>query len=250
MKFLDILLCTTALFLPAVLHVPEALAEQVKFVTLNTTGKPPLNTKEKTGFMDVVASEAFKRIGISLRTVQLPAERGLKNANLGIEDGEMSRIAGLEKLYPNLIAVPEKIMDWHFVGFSLNPISLAHGWSDLKPYTVSFINGWKILETNTTAMTVTKVRNSEQLFKLLTNKRIDVILYERWGGLLMRKNLSENQIRLLEPPLAIKPMYIYLHKKHHLLIEPLAKALKDMKNDGSYVRITNELLTPLTDPTN
>ena len=220
---------------------------QRKTITLNTTGKPPLNTADQTGFMDLVATEAFKRIGIRLRTVQLPAERGLKNANLGIEDGEMSRIAGLEVIYPNLLNVPEKIMDWHFVAFSQKPIKLDNGWTDLKSYTVSFINGWKIMEKNTHGFSTTKVRNAEQLFHLLQKKRTDIILYERWGGLLQKKLLGADKIILIEPPLAVKPMYIYLNKKHKQLIKPLADALRSMKNDGSYARFSDQLLKPLTD---
>lgn len=211
-------------------------------ITLNTTGNPPLNTPEQTGFMDVIVSEALKRIGLTLQTIQLPAERGLKNANSGIDDGEMSRIAGLEMSYPNLVAVPEKLMNWEFVAFSLRPIELTEGWRSLGPYTVAFINGWKILEKNTTAIKPTMVRDADQLFNLLIKRRTDIILYERWGGLLHRKMLQQNEIRLLEPPLAITPMFVYLNKKHQGLIQPLADALKAMKLDGTYARIENKLL--------
>ena len=69
-----------------------ALAKETISIELNVTGKPPLNTPDRTGFMDQVAKEALSRIGISLITVQLPAERGLLEANGGIVDGEMSRI--------------------------------------------------------------------------------------------------------------------------------------------------------------
>ena len=72
----------------------------------------------------------------------------MKYANLGIEDGEMSRVGGLESIYPDLIVVPEKFMDWEFVAFSISPIELIDGWTSLKPFTIAFINGWKILEKN------------------------------------------------------------------------------------------------------
>ena len=214
-------------------------------LVLNTTGQPPLNTQELTGFMDLISSEAFKRIGITLNTVQLPAERGLKNSNAGIEDGEMSRVSGLEKKYTNLIQVPEKIMDWDFVAFSPLNITLENGWSDLAPYSLAYINGWKILEKNINFQGVIKVRNHQQLFDLLKKQRSDIVIYERWSGLLAKFNNNLTNISVLTPPLARKAMYIYLHKKHKELVTPLSKALLAMKNDGTYQKIFHQTLSGL-----
>lgn len=230
-------------FLALLLFTFPAHAEII--LTLNTTGVPPLNTLDKKGFMDRVSFAAFKRIGIRLETVKLPAERGLKNVNAGREDGEMSRIAGLEKKYPNMIRVPETIMDWEFHAFSNREIKLAD-WTSLKPYEVAFINGWKILEANIPEEThITKVKNSEQLFNLLMNKRTDLIIYERWGGLLIIKDRKLSDTKIVQPPLAVRKMYIYLHKKHKELVPKLAQALKQLKTDGTYQKIYNETLAPL-----
>jgi len=241
MKILRSLLACLFLLLPY-----KTFANNLpQFITLNTVGNPPLNTPQKTGFLDLVVESALTKIGIKLSTVHLPAERGLKNANLGLEDGEMSRIAGLDVLYPNLIRVPEKLMDWEFVGFSTKSIKMNDGWQSLTGYTVAYINGWKILEEHTRNLFVTKVKNVDLLFKLLQKNRADIILYEKWGGLLMRNNLRASTIMLDQPPIAKKPVYIYLHKKHKALVAPLAKALREMKQDGSYKNIESKLLTPL-----
>lgn len=220
---------------------------QANEITLNTTGVPPLNTPKLTGFMDMVSQEAFKRIGYTLLTVKLPAERGLKNVNAGIEDGEMSRIKGLEKTYPNLIRVPEKIMDWEFVAFSHGDINISSGWSSLSKFSVAFINGWKILENNVPKTTeITKVKNHTQLFSTLLKKRTDLILYERWGGLFhISKNPQLRSIKLHTPPLVKKEMFIYLHKKYHNLISPLQKSLLSMKKDGTYQSFAKKILSPL-----
>jgi len=231
------------LFLTIVFAVPVTYAETLRF---NTTGKLPLNTPEQTGFMDIVTKEALSRIGIQLVTVHLPAERGLKNANAGIEDGEMSRIAGLEKVYPNLIRVPEKIMDWEFYAFSSKNITLNGNWESLESYSVAFINGWKILENNVpTNVLVTKVKNPDQLFGLMIKRRADVILYERWGGLKFIQEKKLVDVKILEPFLAKREMFIYLHKKHESIVPRLALALRDMKQDGSYEKIVNQVLDPL-----
>ncbi len=215
-------------------------------ITLSTVTTAPLTTPNLNGFLDLVAKEALARNGYKLRTVYLPAERALKNVNAGLEDGEMARIAGMEKLYPNIIRVPEKIIDMEFVAFSRNNITLNNGWADLPKYAVSFINGWKIYEENVPKETeVTKVRTARQLFSMLEKKRADLILYERWGGLLYIKNKQLSSIKLQLPILAKKEMFIYLHKKNKFLVPKLAKTLKQMKQDGSYNTIANQILSPL-----
>jgi len=44
--------------------------------------------------------------------------------------------------------------------------------------------------------------------------------------------------------LATKEMFIYLNKKHELLVPRLAKALGAMKQDGSYQKMFNKYLSP------
>ncbi len=227
--------------------VASAHVHASNVLVFNTTGKPPLNTLERDGFMDQVAAEALRRIGYRLETVQLPAERGLANANAGIDDGEISRIAGLEALYPNLIRVPEKIMRWEFSAFTNKDIPIGGSWSGLSPYAVSFINGWKILERNVPAEAViSKVKNPQQLFGMLQKGRTDIIIFERWGGLNIIKEKKLENIKIITPPLAVKNMFMYLHKKHRQLVPALSQALSDMKNDGSYQRIYDRTLLPLT----
>ncbi|WP_126456917.1 substrate-binding periplasmic protein [Sulfuriflexus mobilis] len=213
---------------------------------MNTTGQPPLNTAAQDGFMDEVAAAAFRRIGYPLQTIRLPAERGLKNANRGLIDGEMSRVAGLERYYLNLIRVPEKIMDWEFVVFSYKPVELHQGWAGLSGKSVAHVNGWKILEKNLPVTTeVTKTSSAEQLFNLLRKRRTDYVLYERWGGRYLLRDLDMNDVQLRSPPLAVKEMFIYLHNRHQALVPKLSAALVAMKKDGSYAQLEKKHLLPL-----
>lgn len=222
----------------------EAAAETL---VINITGNPPLNTPEQAGFVDRIAAEACRRVGLELQTVNLPAERGLKNANAGIDDGDMLRVKGIERLYPNLVMVPEKVMDWEFTAFSKHKLKLEGKWSNLAPHSVSIIIGWKLLENNVPPATeLTLVKNPKQLFSLLEKDRAEVIIYERWGGLmyLREKGLSDS-VQPLAPPFAVREMYIYLNKKHTKYVPALAKALRDMKRDGTYQRIYEQTLAPL-----
>lgn len=139
----------------------------------------------------------------------LPAERGLKNSNNGSIDGEMSHVKGFNKVYTNLVRVPEKIMDWEFVVFSSKAIDLSPGWSAFSGKLVSHINGWKILEKNIPDdAEITKTANAGELFTLLEKKRTDFIIYEKWAGHYMLHKMSGTALQdnLLIKPYATKDL--------------------------------------------
>jgi len=84
---------------------------------------------------------------------------------------------------------------------------------------------------------LTRAHDADALFRLLAQGRVDVAVA---GGhdvrtLSRRKGLAE--LRALSPPLAVRPMYIYLNKRHARLAPRLAEALRGMRADGSLERI-------------
>lgn len=184
----------------------------------------------------------FERIGINASTVLLPSERSLINANNGINDGNIARIKGIEKKYSNLIMVPEKIIDFEFVAFTKNQQLNIHNWAGLQPYNVAFINGWKVFEKKVTQYkSLVRTKDSEQLFDLLNQNRIDIALYDLWSGVWEIKQ-SKSDIDYLRPPIASFQLYLYMHKKHKHLIPNLTKALQTMKKDGTYQQIYSQSL--------
>jgi polar amino acid transport system substrate-binding protein len=221
---------------------PAVFAAERPVLVLNDTNDPPYTTPDRTGFLDVIAGEAFRRVGFELRLVKLPAERALISANEGSEDGELTRIAGLEKRYPNLIRVPEKLVDWEFSAFSMDS-TIASSWPVIRQRAVGHIKGWKIYEQALAgAERVTTADDAAQLFRLLALKRIEVALYERRLGLVLVKQQGLKGIRPLAPPLATREMFIYLHRRHALLVPKLAAALRAMKREGFYQRVHDQKL--------
>lgn len=200
-----------------------------------STNNTPMDRKA----LEQLSQEAFRRIGVSFKLVSLPSERSLNSANLGEVDGEGLRVAGLSNQYPNLIQVPERFIGISFVAFAKDAsIRLAQGWDSLKPYSVAFITGWKMFEANAGgARVVNKVDKPEQLFQMLDSGRVDLALYTRADGVAMAHKLGMSSVVPLLPALKDVDMYLYLHKKHEALVPRLAKALQDMKADGSYNRI-------------
>lgn len=214
-------------------------------LVINTGSQEPYITANGGGFYGQIVKEIFKRLGIEAKTISLPSQRSLINANNGIDDGNIARIKGLEKKYPNLVRVPGKIIDFEFVVFSSGPEFNVDGWDSLKPYSIGHIKGWQILEKKVTStQEVLKLRTAHQLFNLINTKRIDLIIYERWGSLWWVKKMKPD-ITQLQPALAKRELFMYLHKKHSSLVPEAAQALANMKNDGTYQRIFNNTLSVL-----
>ena len=204
---------------------------------LNTPGEPPYHYPDQTGIMDLWMKEAFARIGREVIIDWQPPERGLENANRGIVDGDAGRIAGLSKRYSNLIPIPEKIMVSEFVAFTLNSTFRPMGWQSLKPYNVAIVRGHKISEENVVGTrSLFKATNAAILFSLLNSNRVDVAVCERLFGSMMAKKINP-EIMAMEPPLARRAFYLYLHKKHKPLVGRISEALKAMKRDGTYERL-------------
>ena len=225
--------------------LPSTIFAQPTFV-INTAGEVPLSTESHNGFLDEIAKNIFNKIGYTLVIEKLPAERALSSVNDGTIDGELIRVGGMEKIYPNLIPLSEKIMTTEFFVFSKKPINVQQGWNALASKDVAYINGWKIMEKNVpkTAF-VTKVNNSKQLFFLLEKDRTDFVLFEHWGGNFIINQTRQRDVNMIQPPLATKDMYLYVHKKHRALVPKLSKALADMKKDGSYERLADKHLLPI-----
>jgi polar amino acid transport system substrate-binding protein len=200
-----------------------------------STNNTPLDRKA----LQELSTEAFRRIGVDFKLVSLPSERSLHSANLGEVDGEGLRVAGLSSQYPNLVQVPEHFVSVSFVAFARDAtIRIDQGWGSLKPYSVAFITGWKMFETNaTTARIVNKVDKPEQMFRMLDGGRVDLALYTRADGIALARSLGLSAIAPLSPSLKDVDMYLYLNQKHAALVPRLAQALRGMKADGSYNRI-------------
>jgi len=210
---------------------------------LNTSYTAPITAPDKSGVLDLFYQELFKRLKMDFEIQYLPAERALVNANKGIDDGDVCRILDLDKKYTNLVRVPEVVMQYEHVIFSREADFKVTGPDDLKPYDVGVVKGWKIIEWNTTtARTVTLVDSGEQLFSMLVDGRLDLVIIERMAGMMHLKTLGIGNIRILEPAFLTGDWYLYLHKKHENLVPTIAAEIRRMKADGSHKEIFDSVL--------
>ncbi len=228
-------------------HGPaRAVASHQGRLILNTAFGPPISTFDRTGFFDQLMRSLFATMGYSVAIQSPPAERALMLANAGIDDGDGPRIPDLDNAwnYPNLVRVEEKLLDVEFNAFARNADISVSSWSDLKPYQVGIVTGWKILERSLEGHSGTvKVRDSEKLFGLLRNHRADVVVIDRYSGLQASRELGLKGLRVLRPALEKTPMYLYLNSKHAALAYRVSDELRRMKRDGRYRAIFTETLS-------
>ncbi|MEK6750245.1 MAG: transporter substrate-binding domain-containing protein [Pseudomonadota bacterium] len=233
------IVCCALLF-----SLSDTFAAQATELRLNDTNDPPLTTPAHDGFLDIIADAAFKRLNFKLHLIHLPAERALIDANAGTLDGEFTRIEGLEKQYPNLIRVPEKLVDWVFCAFSKDS-SIPANWTSLRQHSVGLIKGWKIYERQMQgARRLLTANDPEQLFRLLELGRVDVILYAQATGVALIARDGLKDIYQLTPPLETREMFIYLHKRHARVALKLGHVLREMKESGFYQQVYREKLQP------
>jgi polar amino acid transport system substrate-binding protein len=232
--FISGLLCTLAMVL-----TPIASA-RTQHLRINCTLHSPYEQ-----FFFALIKEIGHRNDITITRTTPPVGRSLIQVNQGIDDGDGPRIGGLESSFPNLICVPEPFGEFAFGAFTRNQSIRIQDWKDLSDLNVAYIHGWKIFDIHVTAAkSITKVRDVDLLFTLLTNDRADAVLITRLAGYHMIHDRSLKNIHFIEPPLATKPNYLYLHQQHAPLASLFADTLREIKRNGTYATLFQEIIAP------
>jgi polar amino acid transport system substrate-binding protein len=197
-------------------------------------------------FFKELVHEICNRLDIDLQIIALPYVRAAHEVNQGTYDADGPRNPTVEKKHPNLVRVPEVFFFNDLVAFAKKPDIKLSGWESLKSFRVAYVRGWQVYETSVAGVKNLEILNSEKaLFKFLYAGRTDVALAARYLGLKLVHDLNLNGIYVVEPPLVVKKMYLYLNKKHAKLAPILAETLREMKADGTYQKIYNKIMGPI-----
>lgn len=192
--------------------------------------------------------ETLKPLGYELVVEMHQSQICFELSNSGEVDGEMWRIEGVEKTYPNLIRVPTAIWSHPELAFVKEDIELSD-WKSLAPYRVGFRKGTKVIEDNIEGIVERPfpLDTVEEAFDLLLKGEIDVVMSDNITGTLLLDSdkYRSSGIRIIEKPIDEALLYTYLNKKHASLVPELAKAISRTKADGTYARIVGE--APIAD---
>lgn len=212
-------------------------------LVLNTSFFAPITSPARDGVLDLFYAELFKRVGLKVEIQASSAERGLLNANSGIDDGDVSRVIGIDQTYTNLVRVPEPVMFYQMVVFTRHADFAVSGPDSLKPFDVGILTGWKILERNIVGTrSLVKLETGRQLFAMLDKERIDLAVIEKLEGMHFVQSMGLKNIKILQPAFVEGDWFLYLNKKHAALAPKLAAEIRNMKQDGSYQRIFDGVL--------
>ena len=187
---------------------------------------------------------AYGRMDIGISVVKYPGKRSLHEANLGNIDGEIQRVIGLEKHYPNLIRIPTPINYVEPYFFSKNRDITLGNCQALESYTVGMVRGIIYQELcSEKARKVIVVDDFNVLMKLVDTGRIDVAIAAKVNGLsgLSRQNMKS--VYLLSPP-PLKPieLYHYLNNKNAHLVPQINEILKVMLESGELESIRERIV--------
>ena len=138
----------------------------------------------KGRYIEGIIEEALHRSGYNFNLVTLPYERSLKMSNEGLVDGEVARSPSIEPQYPNLIRVPESILDIDIVVISREPVDLSDGWNALAGKSIGVLTGMKATQQYLpeTVHLIT-VKNTTQLIDMLLKNRVDYVVFMRSIGI-------------------------------------------------------------------
>jgi polar amino acid transport system substrate-binding protein len=187
-----------------------------------------------------VVQAAARRAGIPVAARAVPAERALALANSGATDGDIGRIEGLDKQYPNLVRVPEPVFHYPAFAFALNKLDVSAGWESLRGHTICLRRGIKLFELRTEGMARQVLDDEGSIVRMLRSGGCEMALLEPDNPVVRAEMAAQPPLQQLLPALEIVPLYLYLHKSHAALAPRFTEALKQMRQDGTLQKILND----------
>ncbi len=188
----------------------------------------------------LIAQAALKRVGIAAVAREVPAERGLALANSGATDGDVGRIAGIDRTFPSLVRVPEPIYYYATQAFAYQPIDVSEGWQSLRPRSLCIRRGIQLFRLRTEGMRRQQLDDDQSVLRMLRNGGCEVALLERRNPEVKAALAADPPLLLLAPDLEVTPLYLYLHVRHAALVPRLAAMLRQMRRDGTMQGVTNQ----------
>lgn len=200
--------------------------------------------------LSAIYSEAFRRIGLCLFVIRLPAARASMENDKGMVDGELGRGPSYGLAHPTLARVGEPAAFMRLSAYVRDPGPDIAGWGGLraKPYNVEYRLGIEAARKGLQAVSLSSppssVPHTIQGLKKLAVGRTDVYIDfdEHVGPLLQPHCLVLRRHITRAGVLQVLPVHAYLSRNNTALAAKLSAALKDMRDEGlltSYQRVAN-----------
>ena len=216
-----------------------ARAAEQQAVTLNFPSHDALSEAGGT-----IVAELYRRIGYQVRESRLPARRSLRESDSGDSDGEVMRAADLESRFPDLIRVPEPLIEHDIVAFTAgHPALLARGWDDLRGHGICARMGILLVEDKLSAVPgvrVTLAEESEQVFRMLKAGRCDYAVLPR-AAWVEAQQAGITGLAEASPVLSHFTAYHFVNRRRAMLVPSLAAVLRQLRAEGFIARAQADL---------
>ena len=192
-------------------------------------------------YLNMVYREVFRRMDIPMTMIYLPLKRGAAQVVSGKFDGETTRIRAYEDSHPTLIRVKESLYSVNVSAFALNFFTEElNGWDSLKgsDYKVEYPRGVLLSEINLKKVikpqNLSNISTPQQGLKKLFRHRTSVYIDDELVVFPLLKKLDATYHGAIEKVGVMEsvPLYMYIHKKNHLLEPRLSKIIKEIKDEG------------------
>lgn len=179
----------------------------------------------------------YKEVGLVPEFVLLPTERALRSVENGDVDADLGRIKGGTAGYRNVLELHETLLEISLIAVvrkdaALRKLDLA----DLKGRRVGAVRGTKMAERAMASLDQEPilVNTTEQLYQMLLAKRFEIALVTSTA--LPDPDVAARTRTF--PPLLSTPAVHVLNVKWASLAPRVDAALKTMKADGRWAKLT------------
>mgnify|MGYP003875257723 FL=1 len=105
--------------------------------------------------------------------------------------------------------------------------------SDLQHYSIVKVRGVKHTNNITKGLSnVYEANSTDNMLRLVETGQVDIALTNTIDGILALKKLGISNVTPLKKPLAVLPLYHYLHEKHKALVPIIDQEIRRLKASG------------------
>lgn len=220
-------LCALLLLSPALSKAEEASQQQAQPLMIGAVEKYPLNAIGVN-----VLREAYGALQHTFLLSEWPSPRSLELANMGRLDGELGRIAGIEKNYPNMVRIPVPLITLDIVAVTANEALQNTPLTQLAQYHLGISRGLRLYDQVDVPLdNAEQPGTTDQLLRMLLSERIEIALIPRTIAGQWQKSVNR-PLYILPEPLASFRIYHYLNRSHSDMVAPLTSVLQTMEKNG------------------
>lgn len=187
----------------------------------------------------IVLPQIYQQLDIDITITPLPAKRAEFMAQTGEVDGEILRIYSYGTENNNTIRVPTPYYQLETMPFVLRNSGIVIGdIKDFRHYRVAKVRGVKHTNNITQGVkNVYNIKNTDNMFKLLQENKIDIALTNTIDGLMAIKRLGIDNIVAMDKPLATLPLYHYLHKNNRTILPAINQQIITLTHSGKLAQM-------------